>query len=91
MAVKTSGFRLRQRESGQLGELELWDAQTGEELLTINGGSERHAVVFSPDGYLLASDAGEAVKIYDAGKRSTRWRFIPGNSSVFRCRHQSTE
>jgi hypothetical protein len=44
----------------------VWDAQTGQELLTLKGGSLDHGVAFSPDGHWLASDAGGMVKIYDA-------------------------
>ena len=43
-----------------------WDAQTGQELLTLKGGSYCRTVVFSPNGYWLASDAGQKVKVYDA-------------------------
>jgi hypothetical protein len=44
----------------------VWDAQTGQELLTLKGGSFDHGVAFSPNGHWLASDAGGRVKIYDA-------------------------
>src|SRR5262249_53945593 len=44
----------------------IWDAQTGQELLTIKGGS----LTFSPDGKRLATasrpDQGGAVKMWDA-------------------------
>jgi WD40 repeat protein/serine/threonine protein kinase len=40
--------------------LKVWDAQTGQELLTLPGGPL--SVTFSPDGHVLAS----GVKIYDA-------------------------
>ena len=50
----------------QGGEVKVWDAQTGQELLTLKGGSYGHRVAFSPNGHLLASDAGGKVKIYDA-------------------------
>jgi serine/threonine protein kinase len=51
---------------GQNGEVKVWDAQTGQELLTLKRGSYGHSVVFSPNGYWLASVAGGTVKIYDA-------------------------
>ena len=42
----------------------MWDAQTGQELLTLKGVS---TVVFSPDGHRLASNGpGGAVTIWDA-------------------------
>jgi WD40 repeat protein len=48
------------------GEVKVWDAQTGQELLTIQGGTFGHQVAFTPDGQRLASNAGGTVKIYDA-------------------------
>jgi len=44
----------------------VWDAQTGQELLTLNGATWGHRIAFSPDGHRLASYAGGAVRIYDA-------------------------
>jgi len=48
--------------------VKVWDAQTGQELLTVEGHSEYwNGVAFSPDGHRLASGAaGGAVKIWDA-------------------------
>ena len=46
--------------------LKVWDAETGQELLTFNGGSFDHCVAFRPHGHHLASNAGGTVKIYDA-------------------------
>jgi WD40 repeat protein/tRNA A-37 threonylcarbamoyl transferase component Bud32 len=46
------------------GEVKVWDAQTGQELLSCKG---RGNVAFSPDGKRLASAAyGEPVKVWDA-------------------------
>ena len=44
----------------------MWDAQTGQELLTLTGASG--SVAFSPDGKRLASSGGldGTVKIWDA-------------------------
>jgi hypothetical protein len=46
--------------------MKVWDAQTGDELLSIPGGVFNHRVAFTPDGHRLASNAGGTVKIYDA-------------------------
>ncbi len=44
-------------------EMKMWDAQTGQELLTLKGASQ--SVAFSPDGKRLASVAPGAVKVWD--------------------------
>jgi WD40 repeat protein len=49
-----------------LGEIKLWDAETGHELLNLKGGFVGR-VEFSPDGHwLLINDASGTLKIYDA-------------------------
>jgi hypothetical protein len=48
------------------GELKVWDAQTGQELLTLKGGGYHDGLAFSPDGHRLASDTGGMVTIWDA-------------------------
>jgi WD40 repeat protein len=51
------------------GEVKVWDAHTGQELLTLRGHSAQiSSVAFSPDGKRLASAAGwsGAVKVWDA-------------------------
>jgi WD40 repeat protein/serine/threonine protein kinase len=54
------------------GELKVWDAQTGQELLTIKGHPKpARSVTFSPDGKRLAGAGGEwskpgEVKLWDA-------------------------
>ncbi len=54
------------------GEVKLWDATTGQELLTLKGHTASvHRVVFSPDSLRLASASGEfgqpaEVKVWDA-------------------------
>jgi WD40 repeat protein len=45
------------------GEVKVWDAQTGQELLSLKGAGS--SVAFSPDGKRLASGGGE-VKVWDA-------------------------
>jgi WD40 repeat protein len=54
----------RLASGGGRGEVEVWDAQTGLELLTLNGAQLR--LCFSPDGRRLASASGKAVKVWDA-------------------------
>ena len=44
----------------------MWDAQTGQELLTFKGGGIGSSVAFSPDGHRLVSSASRTVTIYDA-------------------------
>jgi WD40 repeat protein/serine/threonine protein kinase len=53
-------------EQGELvpGEVKVWDAQTGRELLSLKGGGS--SVVFSPDGKRLAGAGGDEVKVWDA-------------------------
>src|SRR5207302_9132644 len=41
----------------------VWDAQTGQEVLTLRGGC---IVAFSPDGKRLANTGGKTVKVWDA-------------------------
>jgi autotransporter-associated beta strand protein len=51
-----------------LGEVNVWDAQTGQKLLTLKGYAQQVAnVCFSPDGRRLASTSGDhLVKVWDA-------------------------
>ena len=46
------------------GKVKLWDVESGEELLTLPGGSL--SVAFSPDGWRLAAGQGNSVNIWDA-------------------------
>jgi WD40 repeat protein len=48
-------------------EVKVWDAQTGQELLTLKGHTgEVNGVAFSPDGRRLASASGGELKVWDA-------------------------
>jgi WD40 repeat protein len=68
-----SGHGLSSREARNLGvqpssgEVRIWDAVTGREIISLNGHAESVSrVVFSPDGKRLASSSGPEVKVWDA-------------------------
>jgi WD40 repeat protein len=42
----------------------VWDAQTGQELLSLKGAGS--SVAYSPDGKRLATSSGNAVEVWDA-------------------------
>ena len=46
--------------------MKVWDAQTGQELLTLKGAGRSHSLAFSPDGHWLVGDPGGTVTIWDA-------------------------
>jgi WD40 repeat protein/serine/threonine protein kinase len=55
---------------GITGDLKVWDAQTGQELLTLfKGGGFHDGLAFSPDGHWLATDVNGRVTIWDATPR----------------------
>jgi WD40 repeat protein len=67
VAFSPDGQRLASSSGGGNlfpGEVKVWDAQTGQELLTFKG--SHGWVRFSPDGHRLASGGGERVTIWDA-------------------------
>jgi WD40 repeat protein/serine/threonine protein kinase len=51
------------------GQVQVWDAQTGQELLSLKGGTVQgdwgNCVAFSPDDKRLASTDGRTVKVWD--------------------------
>ena len=49
-----------------LGEVKIWDAQTGQELLTAENTAQMFAVAFSPDGKRLAGQGPATLKVWDA-------------------------
>jgi WD40 repeat protein/tetratricopeptide (TPR) repeat protein len=56
---------------GKPGEVKVWDAQTGRDLLTLPGHTGVFSVSFSPDGHRLASASGDwnkpgDVRVWDA-------------------------
>jgi WD40 repeat protein len=51
----------------QFGEVKVWDARTGREVLSLKAHTgDVMSVCFSPDGKRLASDSGDAVRVWDA-------------------------
>jgi WD40 repeat protein len=67
VAFSPDGKRLVTGGGGDAA-VKVWDAQTGEELLTFKGHTLRvSSVAFSPDGHWLASNAPDGkVNIWDA-------------------------
>ena len=56
----------KQEKDYTAGEVKVWDAQTGRELLSIKGDISTFALAFSPDGKRLASADDKKVKVWDA-------------------------
>jgi WD40 repeat protein len=62
------------KSSGKPGEVKVWDAKTGEEVLTLKGHTASvNGVCFSPDGWRLATASDDrTVKVWNATpKRAT--------------------
>src|SRR5206468_2908460 len=53
---------------GRVGQVKVWDAQTGQETLTLKGHTGSvHSVAFSPDGKRIVSgSADKTLKVWDA-------------------------
>ena len=51
--------------AGEDGKIRVWDAATGQEVLTFSAGAPSWRVVWSPDGKRLASGQGHTVKVWD--------------------------
>ena len=69
MAFSPDGKRLASASWDQT--VKVWDAVTGQKMLTLKGHTNRvYSVAFSPDGHRLASASGdETVKVWDATPR----------------------
>jgi WD40 repeat protein len=63
MTFSSNGKRIA---SGSRSETKIWDAQTGQELLTFDQDRNVDSVAFTPDGHRLISATGGSVKIRDA-------------------------
>jgi WD40 repeat protein len=64
-AYSPDGKRLASTHYGEKGGVRVWDAQTGRELLALEGQVGLSAVI-SPDGKRLASEHDQTVKLWDA-------------------------
>jgi WD40 repeat protein len=60
--VKPSG---RIKQNDPLREVKIWDAQTGQEQLSMNKGKITWAIAFHPNGKSLAGAVGNMVRIWD--------------------------
>ena len=95
MAFSPDGKRLA--SASHYGPVKVWDAQTGQELLTLKGHTGVvNSVAFSPDGKRLASASEDhTVKVWDAqtgqvlldlkmgGHGSPRVAFSPGRVTAW--------
>ena len=62
--------------------VKIWDAQTGQNLFTLNGGGSVFSLAYSPDGKLLASgNSSGGVKLFDAATGKLM-RYLEGHKEV---------
>jgi WD40 repeat protein/serine/threonine protein kinase len=81
LASVSNGYDTR---NGLLGEVKVWDAGSGQEVLTLKGHTEWFTgVTFSPDGKLLASaDRNGMVKVWEASSGKEKLTFKGDNGEV---------
>src|SRR5262249_55228405 len=76
--LAAAASRFDGREGGDVGQVKVWDAATGKELLALPG----HQLAFSPDGTRLATASGggvwasDTVQVCDVATGKPLWRIF---------------